>query len=71
MRCRTGHALRGVWRVKRTSREVLRRLWHHLARLRGDAPAARREIEEARRCYAEMGATAQTERLAKELDGYA
>jgi hypothetical protein len=37
-----------------------------LARLRGDAPAARREIEEARRRYAEMGATAQTERLAKE-----
>jgi tetratricopeptide (TPR) repeat protein len=40
----------------------------HLARLRGDALAARREIEEARRLYAEMGATAQVERLAKDLE---
>ena len=39
----------------------------HLARLRGDAPAAQREIEDARRLYAAMGATAQVERLAKEL----
>ena len=39
----------------------------HLARLRGDALAAQREIEEARRLYAEMGATAQAERLAKEI----
>ena len=39
----------------------------HLARLRGDALAARREIEAARRLYAEMGATAQVQRLAKEL----
>ena len=38
----------------------------HVARLRGDAPAAQREIETARRLYAEMGATAQVERLAKE-----
>jgi class 3 adenylate cyclase/tetratricopeptide (TPR) repeat protein len=38
----------------------------HLARLRGDALAARRELAEARRLYAEMGATAQVERLAKE-----
>jgi hypothetical protein len=43
----------------------------HLARLRGDAPAAQREIEEARRLYADMGATAQAERLAKEMDGSA
>ena len=42
----------------------------HLARLRGQAPAARRELEEARRLYAEMGATAQVERLAKGLDCY-
>jgi multidrug resistance efflux pump len=35
----------------------------HVARLRGDAPAARREVEGARRLYAEMGATAQVERL--------
>jgi len=41
----------------------------YLARLRGDAPAARRELEEARRLYAEMGATMQAERLAKEMDG--
>ena len=41
----------------------------HLAQLRGDAPAAQREIEEARRLYAEMGATAQVERLAKEMGG--
>ena len=39
----------------------------YLARLRGDALAAQREIEAARRRYAEMGATAQVERLAKEI----
>ncbi|HXQ21534.1 MAG TPA: hypothetical protein VN812_07665 [Candidatus Acidoferrales bacterium] len=39
----------------------------HLARLRGDPLAARREIEEARRLYAEMGATAQAARLKKEM----
>ena len=39
----------------------------HLARLRGDALAAQREVEEARRLYADMGATAQAERLAREL----
>jgi hypothetical protein len=38
----------------------------HLARLRGDAPAARHEIAEARRLYTEMGSTEQTERLAKD-----
>ena len=38
-----------------------------LATLGGDTPAAEREIEEARRLYAEMGATAQVERLAQEL----
>ncbi len=37
------------------------------ARLRGEALAARSEIEEARRLYAEMGATGRAERLAKEL----
>jgi adenylate cyclase len=42
-----------------------------LARLRGDAPAARRELDAARRLYAQMGASAQVERLAKEMDGYA
>jgi ATP/maltotriose-dependent transcriptional regulator MalT len=36
-----------------------------LARLRGDAAAAEREIEEARRLYAEMGATVQVERLSQ------
>jgi adenylate cyclase len=41
----------------------------HLARLRGDIPAAKREIEAARRLYAEMGATAQVERLAAETAG--
>jgi hypothetical protein len=41
----------------------------HLARLRGDAPAAQRELDEARGLYAELGATAQVERLAKEMDG--
>jgi adenylate cyclase len=39
-----------------------------LARLRGDAPAAQREIDEARRRYAEMGASAQAERLTKERE---
>ncbi len=39
----------------------------HLARLRGDASAAQRELAEARRLYAEMGATAQAERLAKDI----
>jgi adenylate cyclase len=42
-----------------------------LARLRGDTPAVRRELDAARGLYAEMGATAQVERLAKEMDGYA
>jgi hypothetical protein len=37
--------------------------WLH----RGDAPAAQREIAEARRLYAETGATAHAERLAKEI----
>jgi class 3 adenylate cyclase/tetratricopeptide (TPR) repeat protein len=40
----------------------------YLARLRGDVPTARREREEARRFYAKMGATAQVERLAREID---
>ncbi len=39
----------------------------HLARLRGDAHAAQHELAEARRLYVEMGATAQAERLAKEI----
>jgi class 3 adenylate cyclase/tetratricopeptide (TPR) repeat protein len=39
----------------------------YLARLRGDALTAQREFKEARRLYAEMGATAQAERLATEL----
>jgi hypothetical protein len=39
----------------------------HLARLRGDRSAAQHEMAEARRLYAEMGATAQVERLAKEM----
>jgi class 3 adenylate cyclase/tetratricopeptide (TPR) repeat protein len=42
----------------------------HLARLRADVPAAQHEFETARRLYAEMGATAQVERLAKEMDVY-
>ncbi len=37
-----------------------------LARLRGEAPAARHELDATRRLYAEMGATAQAERLAKD-----
>ena len=37
----------------------------HLARLRGGRPAVQREIAEARRLYAEMGATAQVARLAE------
>ena len=39
----------------------------HLARLRGEAFAARSEIEGARRLCIEMGATGRAERLAKEL----
>jgi class 3 adenylate cyclase/tetratricopeptide (TPR) repeat protein len=39
----------------------------HLARLRGDPLGARRENEEARRLYAEMGASAQVERLEREM----
>jgi ATP/maltotriose-dependent transcriptional regulator MalT len=41
----------------------------HLAALRGDAPAARQQLDAARRLYYDMGATAQVERLAKEMDG--
>jgi hypothetical protein len=41
----------------------------HLAQLCGDASAARRELDAARRLYDEMGATAQVERLAKEMVG--
>jgi len=40
-----------------------------LARLRGDSEAAGRELDTARRLYVEMGATAQVERLAREIDG--
>jgi hypothetical protein len=40
-----------------------------LARLRGDTETARHELDAARRLYAEMGATAQVERLAREIDG--
>jgi hypothetical protein len=38
-----------------------------LARVRGDSGAADGEIEEARRLYAAMGATAQVERLLNEV----
>jgi class 3 adenylate cyclase/tetratricopeptide (TPR) repeat protein len=38
----------------------------HLARLRGDQLTAEREIDQARRLYAEMGAPAQVARLAAE-----
>jgi tetratricopeptide (TPR) repeat protein len=41
----------------------------HLAQLRGDTSAAPSELDTARRLYAEMGATAQVERLAREIDG--
>jgi ATP/maltotriose-dependent transcriptional regulator MalT len=37
-----------------------------LARLRGDLPTARREIDEARRLYIEMGAALQVKRLTGE-----
>jgi hypothetical protein len=37
-----------------------------LARLRGDLPTVKREIDEARRLYAEMGAVWQVERLGQE-----
>jgi len=40
----------------------------HLAQFCGDPPAAQRELDAARRLYAEMGATAQVERLSKEMD---
>jgi hypothetical protein len=39
----------------------------HLARLRGDPRAAQRDIEQARRLYAAMGATARAERLIGEV----
>ena len=38
-----------------------------LYRLTGDTDAARRELTEAHRLFAEMGATGHAERLAKEL----
>jgi hypothetical protein len=38
-----------------------------LARARGDARAADREIEAARRLYGAMGAAAQVERLSNEV----
>jgi tetratricopeptide (TPR) repeat protein len=41
----------------------------HLAQLCGETEAAGRELDAARRLYAEMGATAQVERLASEIDG--
>jgi class 3 adenylate cyclase/tetratricopeptide (TPR) repeat protein len=41
------------------------------ARLRDDAQSGQRELDAARRLYAEMGASAQVERLEKEMDGYA
>lgn len=82
MRGRTGKPLPAVRCRATRRRKVLQRVRAeikgfggarecraHLARLRSDALTARREIEEARRLYAEMGATAQVERLAKEMDG--
>jgi len=41
------------------------------ALLRGDAHSSQREIDAARRLYAEMGATAQVERLARAIEGCA
>jgi len=41
----------------------------HLALLRGDTETTRRELDAARRVYAEMGAAAQVERLARDIDG--
>jgi len=38
-----------------------------LERACGDAAAAERELHQAQRLYAEMGATGHTERLAREL----
>jgi hypothetical protein len=38
--------------------------------LRGEAHSAQRLIDAARRLYVEIGATAQVERLTKEMDGY-
>jgi tetratricopeptide (TPR) repeat protein len=40
-----------------------------LALLHGDTETVRRELDTARGLYAEMGATAQVERLAREIDG--
>jgi Sugar (and other) transporter len=40
------------------------------AGMRGDAPAAQHELDAARQLYAEIGATVQVERLAKEMDGH-
>jgi class 3 adenylate cyclase/tetratricopeptide (TPR) repeat protein len=42
----------------------------HLAQLRSDTETARRELDAARRLYAEMGAAAQVERLVKEMNRY-
>ena len=42
-----------------------------LARLHGNASGARSELDAARRLYAEMGATAQVERLARAIEGCA
>ena len=41
-----------------------------VARLRSDAPAEQHELDKARQLYAEMGATGQIERLAKEIESY-
>jgi adenylate cyclase len=40
-----------------------------MARMRVDTETARYELDAARRLYAEMGATTQVERLAREIDG--
>jgi hypothetical protein len=40
-----------------------------LERACGDAAAAERELHQAQRLYAEMGATGHAERLARELGG--
>jgi hypothetical protein len=40
-----------------------------LERACGDAPAAERELREAQRLHAAMGATGHAERIARELGG--
>jgi hypothetical protein len=49
---------------------LVREVFAELAHARGDCAGREHHLREAHRLYAEMGATGQAERLAREMGGY-